>query len=69
MRQYVAVEFALAASALTLVGGIYLVAILDRWIGSVVAGDSLRLPALLADPFRSAAGLLVQQRQIGRAHV
>ena len=63
MRQYVAVEFALAASALTLVGGIYLVAILDRWIGSVVAGDSLRLPALLADPFRSAAGLLVQQRR------
>ena len=63
MRQYVAVEFALAASALTLVGGIYLVAILDRWIGSVVAGDPLRLPALLADPFRSAAGLLVQQRR------
>ena len=63
MRPYVAVEFALAASALTLVGGIYLVAILDRWIGSVVAGDSLRLPALLADPFRSAAGLLVQQRR------
>ncbi len=63
MRPYVAVEFALAASALTLVGGIYLVAILDRWIGSVVAGDPLRLPALLADPFRSAAGLLVQQRR------
>ena len=63
MRPYIAVEFALAASALTMVTGIYLVAILDRWIGSVVAGDPLRLPALLADPFRSAAGLLVQQRR------
>jgi len=63
MRPYIAVEFALAASALTMVTGIYLVAILDRWIGSVVAGDPLRLPALLTDPFRSVAGLLVQQRR------
>lgn len=63
MRPYVAVEVAVVAVALTMLAGVYLVAVLDRWIGSAAAGAPIRLPALLADPFRSAAGLLVQQRR------
>lgn len=63
MRPYAAVEVALVAVALTMLAGVYLVAVLDRWIGSAVAGAPIRLPALLADPFRSAAALLVQQRR------
>lgn len=63
MRTYVAVEVALVAAGLTLVAGTYLVAVLDRWIGSVVAGGSSRVSAILAGPARSAAGLLLQQRR------
>ena len=63
MRTYVAVEVALVAAALTLVAGTYLVAVLDRWIGSVVAGASSGVSAILTGPARSAAGLLLQQRR------
>ena len=63
MRPYAAVEVALVATALTMLAGVYFVAILDRWIGSAVAGGALRPRTLLADPFRSAAALLLQQRR------
>ncbi|MEO5919243.1 MAG: NADH-quinone oxidoreductase subunit H [Candidatus Limnocylindrales bacterium] len=63
MRPYVAVEVGLIASALTLIAGIYLLAVLDRWIGSAVAGAPLRLSAILSGPVRTAAALLLQQRR------
>ena len=63
MRPYAPVEVALVATALTMLAGVYLVAVLDRWIGSAVAGAPIRVPVLLADPFRSGAALLVQQRR------
>ena len=63
MRPYVAVEIALVAAALTMVAGIYFLAVLDRWVGSAVAGAPVRLPAVLIEPFRSAAGSVLQQRR------
>lgn len=63
MRPYLGVEVALVGIATTLAVGVYLVAILDRTIGGVVAGATPRPLTLIADPVRSAAQMLVQQQR------
>lgn len=63
MRPYLPAEVAVVAVATTLLAGVYLVAILDRWIGSIVGGGGVPARALVLDPARSAAQLLVQQRR------
>ena len=63
MRPYVGAELAILAIGGTLIVGVYLVAVLDRLLGAVVAGAPIRPFALVVDPARSAAQLLVQQRR------
>ena len=55
-----AVLLQVLATALTLLLGVYVTALLDRFIGAFVAGRSLELPRLVAAPARSAAQLLLQ---------
>lgn len=63
MRPYVGAEIALVATAVVLVAGVYLVAVLDRLIGAAVAWGPIRPSALLVAPMRSAAQMLVQGRR------
>jgi len=63
MRPYVGAELAIFAVGGSLIVGVYLVAVLDRLLGAVVAGAPIRPFALVVDPARTAAQLLVQQRR------
>ena len=63
MRPYVGAEVAIFAIGATLIVGVYLVAVLDRLLGAVVAGAPIRPIALGLDPARTAAQLLLQQRR------
>lgn len=64
MRPYLGAEISLLAIGLTLVVGVYLVAVLDRMLGALVGGGGVRPGGLVLDPVRSAAQLLVQQRRV-----
>lgn len=63
MRSYAAPEVAVLIVGVTLGAGVYLVAVLDELLGTVVAGAPLRWRAALSAPSRSAALLLLQQRR------
>ena len=63
MRPYVGAELALVVVAVWLVGGVYLVAVLDRAFGWTVAGAGRGIAALVLDPVRSAARSLLQGRR------
>jgi NADH-quinone oxidoreductase subunit H len=63
MRPYVGADLAIFAVGGSLIVGVYLVAVLDRLLGAVVAGAPIRPFALVVDPARTAAQLLVQQRR------
>lgn len=63
MRPYAAPEVAVLVVGATLAAGVYLVAVLDRLIGAIVAGGVVRWGAVLTGPARSAALLLLQQRR------
>lgn len=63
MRSYAAPGVAVVVVGVTLAVGVYLVAVLDRLIGAVVAGGPVRWSAALTAPPRSAALLLLQQRR------
>lgn len=62
MRPYVGAEIALVATAVVLIAGIYAVAVLDRLLAVAVARGPIRPAALLVEPVRSAAQLLLQGR-------
>lgn len=63
MRAYAAPAAAIIALGVALLAGVYLVAVLDRLIGVIVAGGAPRWASLLAQPARSAALLMLQQRR------
>lgn len=60
MREYAAVEIALPLVGVALVASVYFIAVLDRVVGAVVAGEPVRWGVTLAAPVRTAAFLLVQ---------
>jgi NADH-quinone oxidoreductase subunit H len=62
MRAYADPAQALVAVGSILAVGVYLVAVLDRLIGAVVAGGPARLLPALADPLRGAALAFAQRR-------
>ncbi len=62
MNVYAPVEVALAAVALTLVLGVYLVAVGDRLVAGALAGDRFGGAAILAGPARSAVLLMLRSR-------
>lgn len=64
MRPYAPVELAVPIVAATLILGIYLVAVIDRLVGAIVAGGHLSGRSTLAGPVRTGAFLLVQQRAV-----
>jgi NADH-quinone oxidoreductase subunit H len=45
-----------------LAAGVYLVAVLDRVLGRLAAGEAVHLPSAMAHPFRRAALLVLQAR-------
>lgn len=62
MNAYAPVEIALVAVALTLLLGIYVVAIVDRLVGQAVGEGGIRVRQALSEPGRTAALLLSQSR-------
>lgn len=62
MNVYAPVEVAVATVALTLVLGVYLVAVGDRLVAAALAGDRLGGVAILAGPARSAVLLMLRSR-------
>ena len=62
MRPYASPEVAVLVTGVALLLGVYLVAVLDQLLARIVAGTSVRWPAILAAPARGAALLLQQQR-------
>lgn len=62
MRAYASPYVALLVVGVTMAAGVYLVALLDRVTGRAVAGRPMSWRDAAADPFRSAALLLIQQR-------
>lgn len=62
MRPYAPVEIAIPLTGAVLVASIYVVAVLDRVVGSAVAGSPVGWRATLAAPARTAAFLIVQGR-------
>lgn len=63
MRAYASPAAAIVAVGGALLAGVYLVAVMDRLIGALVAGGMRRWAHLLAEPAQSAALLLLQQRR------
>lgn len=63
MRPYLPAEVAILAVGLTLLAGVYLLAVLDRAVHAIVAGARLRPTDVALGPARTAARLLVQQRR------
>lgn len=63
MRAYASPGAAIVAVGGVLLAGVYLVAVLDRLLGAIVAGGAPRWARLLAEPAQSAALLLLQQRR------
>lgn len=63
MRPFIPAELAVPLVGGVLLAGVYLVAALDRTIGSVIAGTAPRWADVVAGPARSAALLLLQQRR------
>jgi len=63
MRPYLGAEVSLIAIGVTLIAGVYLVAVLDRVLGAAVAGSPIRTRLFLAEPALSAAQLLIQGRR------
>jgi NADH-quinone oxidoreductase subunit H len=59
---YAALEIALLAVTGAVVLGVYVIAVVDRLVDQVVAGDRVRVVATLASPARRAALLLSQSR-------
>ena len=62
MNTYATLEIALLAVAGAVVLGVYAIAVADRLVDQVVAGDRVRVVATLASPARRAALLLSQSR-------
>ncbi|MEX1173289.1 MAG: NADH-quinone oxidoreductase subunit H [Chloroflexota bacterium] len=62
MNAYAAIEIALLAVAGAVVVGVYVIAVADRLVELVVAGDRVRVASTLAAPARRAALLLSQSR-------
>ncbi|MFP5342557.1 MAG: complex I subunit 1 family protein [Candidatus Limnocylindria bacterium] len=62
MNTYAALEIALLAVAGAVVVGVYTLAVADRLVEQVVAGDRVRVAATLAAPARRVALLLSQAR-------
>lgn len=62
MNTYAALEIALLAVAVAVVAGVYVIAVADRLVEQVVAGDRVRVAAAFAAPARRAALLLSQSR-------
>ncbi len=62
MTTYAPAEVALLAVAVTLAVGAYLVAVADRLMAVIVAGDGVRIRAALVAPVRRVACLLSQSR-------
>ena len=62
MNTYASPEVALLAVGFTMVAGVYLVAMLDRVVGGLVAARPLAWREVVVGPARSAALLVVQQR-------
>ncbi|MBI2765020.1 MAG: NADH-quinone oxidoreductase subunit H [Chloroflexi bacterium] len=63
MRDYASPGVAIVAVGAILVAGVYVLAVLDRLLGMIVAGTSIRLGALLAEPVQSGALLVLQERR------
>ena len=63
MRPYLGAEVSLIAIGVTLIAGVYLVAVLDRVLGAAVAGSPIRTRLFLAEPALSAAQLFIQGRR------
>lgn len=62
MREYLDLPAAILVVGLILVGGVYVVAVLDRGIGAAVAGTPWSWRQVTLGPARSAAALIVQGR-------
>jgi NADH-quinone oxidoreductase subunit H len=60
VRPYLDAEVSLIAVGLTLIAGVYLVAVLDRVLGAAAAGTPIQTRRAFAEPASSAAQLLVQ---------
>lgn len=62
MRPYADPGIAVFAVGATIILGVYVVSVFDRFLGSVAAGNPLRWRAALTAPVQTAALLLLQQR-------
>ena len=62
MNAYAPAGLALVAVALTLLVGVYVVAVADRLVGQAIAGGGTRVRDALVAPGRTAALLLLQSR-------
>lgn len=63
MREYARPDVALIAVGLAIVTGVYLVAVLERLAGAMVAGGGAGWRGALVIPVQSAALLLIQERR------
>ena len=63
MREYALPGVAILAVGLALLAGVYVVAVIDRIIRALVAGQGPGWGRLLAEPLRSSAALALQQRR------
>ncbi|MEO6042781.1 MAG: complex I subunit 1 family protein [Tepidiformaceae bacterium] len=63
MREYTSPGVAIVAVSCFLLVGVYFVAVFDRLIGALVAGNAPRWSRLLAEPMQSSALLALQQRR------
>jgi NADH-quinone oxidoreductase subunit H len=62
MRDYLDLPIAILVVGMIMVSGIYLVAVIDRVIGALVAGSPSPWRRVALGPARSAAALVLQQR-------
>ncbi|MBE0607830.1 MAG: NADH-quinone oxidoreductase subunit H [Dehalococcoidia bacterium] len=64
MREYASPGVAIVAVGAVLLAGVYVLAVLDRFIGSVVAVSPRRWTRLVAEPVQTSALLVLQQRRV-----
>ena len=64
MREYASPGVAIVAVGAILLAGVYVLAVLDRFIESVVAASPRRWTRLVAEPVQTSALLVLQQRRV-----
>lgn len=64
MREYASPGVAIVAVGAVLLAGVYALAVLDRFIGSVIAASPRRWTRLAAEPVQTGALLVLQRRRV-----